>query len=209
MNAGVQTLRGSAQARVLAFGVWLKNRACLLDGHTVQRSPQHGDLGTPEACRALEVSTGALAASPDGRIDAVARDLYPDFESTRLALAWSDQLGVLAIAVQHHHARIAVVPAKLGSRDAVIGPPSVVSAWAATVALGAGSYYMWPARAGSGWRICPAWRFDLTAGLQDVEEHLDFPPGPIPFNQFDDRIAILCFAVQALRRSSTYGSTPH
>lgn len=121
MNAGAQTPRGSAQARVLAFDAWLEKRTCLLDGDTVQRSPRHGDLGKPEACRALEVSTDALAASADGRIDAVTHDLHPDFESTRLALAWSEQLGVLAIAVQHHHARIAVVPAELGSRDAVIG----------------------------------------------------------------------------------------
>ncbi|HSV71455.1 MAG TPA: carbamoyltransferase HypF [Methylibium sp.] len=117
----VQTLPRRAPARVLAFGAWLKNTACLLDGDTVHWSPLHGDLGTPEACRALEASIATLAAAAPGRIDAVAHDLHPDFESTRLALAWSERLGVPAIAVQHHHAHIAVVQAERGSREAVIG----------------------------------------------------------------------------------------
>lgn len=117
----VQTLSRRAPARVLAFGAWLKNTACLLDGETVRWSPLHGDLGTPEACRALEASIEALAAAAHGRIDAVAHDLHPDFESTRLALAWSERLGVPAIAVQHHHAHVAVVQAERGSCEAVIG----------------------------------------------------------------------------------------
>lgn len=116
-----QTLPRPAPARVLAFGAWLKNTACLLDGDTVLWSPPHGDLGTPEACHALASSAERLAAAARGRIDAVAHDLHPDFESTRLALAWSERLGVPAIAVQHHHAHIAVVQAERGSHAPVIG----------------------------------------------------------------------------------------
>jgi hydrogenase maturation protein HypF len=54
-------------------------------------------------------------------IDAVAHDLHPDFESTRLALALADALGVPALPVQHHHAHVGVVQAEQGSCSTVIG----------------------------------------------------------------------------------------
>lgn len=95
--------------RVIAAGAWLKNAACRIDGDGVRWSPLHGDLGTPEACRALDRSLRALAAL--GPVDAVAHDLHPDFESTRLAQALADELGVPAVPVQHHHAHIAAARA--------------------------------------------------------------------------------------------------
>jgi hydrogenase maturation protein HypF len=106
---------------VLAFGAWLKNTACVLDGATVHWSPLHGDLSTPEACRELEASARALLGRVGSRIDAVAHDLHPDFESTRLALAFAERLGVPALPVQHHHAHIAVAQAEQGSAAPVIG----------------------------------------------------------------------------------------
>jgi hydrogenase maturation protein HypF len=99
---------------VLAFGAWLKNSTGLLDGREFIGSALHGDLGTPEACAALDASVEALVAAASGPIDAVAHDLHPDFYSTRLAQAWAERLGVPAIAVQHHHAHIAVVQAEQG-----------------------------------------------------------------------------------------------
>ena len=120
--SAVQRLPHAAPARVLAVGAWLKNTACLLDGDTVHWSALHGDLGTPEACSALDESLQRLTALAGARgIDAVAHDLHPDFESTRLALALADALGVPAIAVQHHHAHIGVVQAEHGSTASVIG----------------------------------------------------------------------------------------
>jgi hydrogenase maturation protein HypF len=107
-------LPAAAPARVLAFGAWLKNSAGLLDGREFIASPLHGDLGTPEACAALDASIDALLAYATGPIDAVAHDLHPDFYSTRLAQTWAERLGVPAIAVQHHHAHIAVVQAEQG-----------------------------------------------------------------------------------------------
>ena len=116
-----QSLPRAAPARVLAVGAWLKNTACLLDGAAVHWSPLHGDLGTPEACLALEASVEALLRMAGGRVDAVAHDLHPDFESTRLALALAARLGVPAVPVQHHHAHIGVVQAEQGSVAPVIG----------------------------------------------------------------------------------------
>lgn len=111
-------LPSCAPARVLAFGAFLKNTACLLEGSRVQFSQLHGDLSTPDACAALEASVQALVDRADGPIDAVAHDLHPDFHSTRVALAWANRLGVPAVAVQHHHAHIAVVQAEAGWQDA-------------------------------------------------------------------------------------------
>jgi hydrogenase maturation protein HypF len=117
----VQSLPRAAPARVLAVGAWLKNTACLVDGDTVCWSVPHGDLSTPEACVALEASVQALLQRCGGRLDAVAHDLHPDFESTRLAVALAAELGVPAVAVQHHHAHIGVVQAQRGSVEPVIG----------------------------------------------------------------------------------------
>ena len=111
----------------LAFGAWLKNRACLvgvaraagelndLPADVVRWSPLHGDLGDPGACEALEASVEALIADAtrDGiEIGVVAHDLHPDFFSSQLAVRIAERLGVPAIAVQHHHAHIAAALAE-------------------------------------------------------------------------------------------------
>ena len=111
----------AAPKRVLAVGAWLKNTAGLLDGDHYTASPLHGDLGTPNACAALEASVEALVRDARGPIDAVAHDLHPDFHSTRLALHWADRLGVPAIGVQHHHAHLAVAQAERGLDGPLLG----------------------------------------------------------------------------------------
>ncbi|MEY2687052.1 MAG: HypF1 hydrogenase maturation protein [Pseudomonadota bacterium] len=105
---------------VLALGAWLKNAACLLepDGTAVW-SPLHGDLGAPEACMALAGSADGFLQYCDGQLDAVAHDLHPDFFSTQLAQSLASDLEVPAIAVQHHHAHLAVVLAE----QAQLGKP--------------------------------------------------------------------------------------
>ncbi len=115
-------MSGDALA-VVGAGAWLKNAACLLrsdapagDAHW---SPQHGDLSTPQACIALEASLQALLRH--GPVDAIAHDLHPDFHSTRLAQAMAARLGVPAIAVQHHHAHVAVALAEHGLDEPAIG----------------------------------------------------------------------------------------
>jgi hydrogenase maturation protein HypF len=110
----LQQLPRAAPRRVLGLGAYLKNSACLLEGPWVHWSGHHGDLATPEACLALDASVRRLVEMAGGRIDAIAHDLHPDFESTRLALAWAARLGVPALAVQHHHAHLGVVQAEQG-----------------------------------------------------------------------------------------------
>ncbi|HSI49678.1 MAG TPA: carbamoyltransferase HypF [Ideonella sp.] len=106
---------------VLAFGAWLKNAGCLVVDGRAQWSLVHGDLGDPEACRALEASARQLAAQSPRPVAAVAHDLHPDFFSTRLARQLAAAWGVPAIAVQHHHAHIGVVMADHGVDEPVIG----------------------------------------------------------------------------------------
>lgn len=117
----VLALPRAAPRRVLAFGAWLKNSAGLLEGDRFRLSALHGDLGTPEACIALERSVQALVAAADGPIEAVAHDLHPDFHSTRLALHWAERLGVPAIGVQHHQAHLAVLQAEAGLDGPLLG----------------------------------------------------------------------------------------
>ena len=112
-------------ARILACGAFLKNAACLLDTQAHLKplwSAQHGDLSDPAACEALEQSVRALLAQAGGPIDAVAHDLHPDFFSTHLALRLAHELGINAIAVQHHHAHIAAVLAEHGAHHDMARP---------------------------------------------------------------------------------------
>lgn len=111
-------------ALVLALGAYLKNTACLFDSdqpQTTHWSAVHGDLSDPAACMALRESAMALLARAQRPIDAVAHDLHPDFFSTHLGLELAEQLGVPAIAVQHHHAHIAAVLAEHGIHRPVVG----------------------------------------------------------------------------------------
>ena len=110
---------------ILACGAWLKNAACLLQGEgeheRVRWTALHGDLDDPANCLALEQSVAALLTLADGRVDAVAHDLHPDFFSTRLAQRVAFELAVPAIAVQHHHAHIGAVLAEHRWQAPVIG----------------------------------------------------------------------------------------
>lgn len=101
-------------AAVLACGAWFKNTPCrVMVGEALFPEPI-GDLDDPEACRRLEAAVEALLAleGPPPRV--VAHDLHPDFHSSRLARALAAELGVPAIAVQHHHAHVAAVLAEHG-----------------------------------------------------------------------------------------------
>jgi len=117
----VAALPKSSPARVLACGAYLKNTACLIQDRRVFWSLPHGDLTSAVNREALEASVDELLAQASGPIDAVAHDLHPDFHSTHVAQALAHRLGVPAIAVQHHHAHIAVVHAEQAVEAPVIG----------------------------------------------------------------------------------------
>ena len=109
---------------VLALGAWLKNRACLVQGGRVQWSSAHGDLSDPAACALLRQSALELierARQAGAPVAALAHDLHPDFYSTQLALELADELGLPAVAVQHHRAHIGAVLAAQALDEPVLG----------------------------------------------------------------------------------------
>jgi hydrogenase maturation protein HypF len=110
-----------APARVLACGAYLKNTACLIQDSQVLWSAPHGDLTGALQREALESSVDELLAAASGPLDAIAHDLHPDFHSTLVAQALAHRLGIPAVAVQHHHAHIAVVHAEQAVEAPVIG----------------------------------------------------------------------------------------
>jgi hydrogenase maturation protein HypF len=97
---------------VLATGAYLKNTACLTRGAHAFLSPHIGDLDNAPSRHALEEAMAHLQRVLEIRPAAVAHDLHPDFFSTQLALRLATELGVPAVAVQHHHAHIAAVAAE-------------------------------------------------------------------------------------------------
>jgi len=115
------TLPKAAPARVLACGAYLKNTACLIDGRRVLWSAPHGDLVGAANREALDHSVEELLREASGPVQAVAHDLHPDIHSTHVAQTVACRLGIPAIAVQHHHAHIAVVQAEQGISGPVIG----------------------------------------------------------------------------------------
>jgi hydrogenase maturation protein HypF len=106
---------------VLALGGYLKNTCCLTRDAQAFLSQHIGDLDNVASCEALEQAVEHLQRVLELRPQAIAHDLHPDFFGTRLALRLADQLGVPALAIQHHHAHIAAVCAEHGERGPVIG----------------------------------------------------------------------------------------
>jgi hydrogenase maturation protein HypF len=117
----VASLPKAAPARVLACGAYLKNTACLIQGQRVVWSALHGDLINAGNREALDGSVEQLLLEATGPVQAIAHDLHPDMYSSHVALALADRLGIPAIAVQHHHAHIAVVQAEQAVEGPVIG----------------------------------------------------------------------------------------
>ncbi len=102
---------------LVAVGPHLKNTFTLVSGRRAFVSQHIGDLEnleTLEHFRATLADYQRLFSLEPG---AVAHDLHPEYLSTRAAL----DMGLPAVAVQHHHAHVAAVLAEHGRSDPVIG----------------------------------------------------------------------------------------
>ena len=115
--------------RVLAFGAYLKNRACLLEDGNIHWSCLHGDLQDPKACQALVESIRLMIHNAGGTIDLIAHDMHPDFFSTVLANQLSQSERLPRIAVQHHHAHIGAVASEYELIGPVLGIALDGSGW--------------------------------------------------------------------------------
>ena len=102
---------------VLGLGAFLKNTVCAVDGDKAVLSGDVGNLDTVEAIQGFEATVAAFMDALSAPPVAVAHDLHPDFHSTRFAR----EMGVEAVAVQHHHAHVAAVMAERGIESPVLG----------------------------------------------------------------------------------------
>ncbi len=103
---------------VLALGAHLKNTVCLTRGNQAFMSQHVGDLENMETLESFKHTIEHLQGILEIKPAFLARDLHPDYLSSRFAL---ERPGIPAIPVQHHHAHIASVLAENGIPSPVIG----------------------------------------------------------------------------------------
>lgn len=99
-----------AAPAILALGGAQKVAACLTRGREAFLGPHVGTPDNAATLAFLEETAVHLRRLLGVDPVAVAHDLHPDFQTTRLA----QRLGLPAIAVQHHHAHAAAVLAEHG-----------------------------------------------------------------------------------------------
>ena len=108
---------------ILATGAELKNTFCLTNNRYAFLSHHIGDLENYEALKSFE--SGIKHFEELFRItpETIAYDLHPDYMATRYALERTENEGLNAIGVQHHHAHIVACMAehKLSDDSPVIG----------------------------------------------------------------------------------------
>jgi hydrogenase maturation protein HypF len=102
---------------VLGAGALLHGAFCIASGTTAFLSQHVGDLDTIEAMSAYRVAYDRCRELFRVEPELVAHDLHPDFMTTRFA----EELGLPAVAVQHHHAHVAATMAEHGITDTVVG----------------------------------------------------------------------------------------
>ena len=104
---------------VLALGAQQKNTFCFTRGENAFLSGHMGDLDDVEAEKfyesEIESSLRLLALKPD----VIARDMHPDYVSTRYARRFEKRLPI--IDIQHHHAHFASVLAEHEIGESAIG----------------------------------------------------------------------------------------
>lgn len=111
------TLPLASPRPLLAVGPHLKNTLALVHGDSVYPSPHLGDLDDLETLEHFEATLDRLEELYRIRPEAVARDLHPDYVSSRFA----EESGITpVIRVQHHHAHLAAVAAEHGVAEPVV-----------------------------------------------------------------------------------------
>ncbi len=103
--------------QILAVGGQLKNTFCLTLGSEAYLGPHIGDLDNLESYehfqRALQHMMRLLRLNPS----AVVHDLHPDYQTTRYA----SEMGLPALAVQHHQAHVAATAIDHGLDGPLLG----------------------------------------------------------------------------------------
>jgi hydrogenase maturation protein HypF len=180
---------------VLAVGAELKNTFCLTKGDRAFVSHHVGDLENVATLEAFEEGVAHFRRLFDVEPAAVARDLHPDYLSTRYAR----ETGLPEVVVQHHHGHVASVLADagydggkvigvafdgagLGDDGAIWGGEFLLADAAEYVRAAHVKYVPLPggdAAARESWRMALSWLHDLygaeagrrvTPGLAEIPE---------------------------------------
>ncbi len=108
---------------IVALGPELDGVTCILTGDKAFLSQYIGNTTEMETLQFLEEATRHLLHLTNTTPEAVACDLHPRFNTTRLAKDWSENLNIPLVQVQHHHAHVAsvMVENNLGMYDKIMG----------------------------------------------------------------------------------------
>lgn len=106
---------------ILAVGPEQKNVLCLLRGDDAFASQHIGDMENAETFDAWLEAKNRLERLFDAKPTVIARDMHPEYLTSK----WADEMrrthGIRVMDVQHHHAHIVSAMAEHGIDDAVIG----------------------------------------------------------------------------------------
>ena len=105
---------------VLGLGGELNVVSCILNGDKAFLSQHIGDVENVETLNFLEEATRHLIRLTNSKIEAVACDLHPKFNTTRLAYKLAEEFNCPVMRVQHHHAHVAALMAE-HNLDEIVG----------------------------------------------------------------------------------------
>jgi hydrogenase maturation protein HypF len=104
----------SANRTILAVGAHLKNTVALhVQGQTLV-SQHLGDLDNVQTAERFQEAIAHLQGIYDAKLDAIACDAHPDYQSTHFAQSLGTTLEIPVIPVQHHQAHILACMAEHG-----------------------------------------------------------------------------------------------
>ena len=100
-------LKKKSKRCVVGLGGELNNTACVLFENKAFLSQHVGDVENLETRNFLQEATNHLIQLTNGKVETVACDLHPRFNTTSLATELAKQKGWQLVRVQHHHAHVA------------------------------------------------------------------------------------------------------
>ena len=107
-------LKRSAKSCVLGVGAELNVTSCVLLRDKAFVSQHIGDVENLETLRFLKKAVNHLIRLTNSKIEFIACDLHPEFNTTRLARGLGNEFECPVVSVQHHYAHIAAL---MGEHD--------------------------------------------------------------------------------------------
>ncbi len=100
-------LKKKSKRCVVGLGGELNNTACVLFEHKAFLSQHIGDVENIETQNFLSEAKDHLIRLTNSKVEAIACDLHPKFNTTNLASELAEKNGWQLVHVQHHHAHVA------------------------------------------------------------------------------------------------------